>query len=123
MNAADMQGVEQLTVVMCEGRWGCDGFEAWVMVHGVSYAILLAGALLATRWRDIPFVAFVAILGAALGSGWVTYLKDNTVGLGRYDPYYNWVLGIEYLKLLLWAAIAYALAENLFRHSGKPGGP
>ena len=39
------------------------GFDDWLVGEGGYFLLLLIGALLVKRWRDLPLVVVVAIIG------------------------------------------------------------
>ena len=108
---ARAEGDPQITPIACFGD--CDPLSMLV-INLVAVATLVLGALLMQRWRDLPFVAFVTLLSAAIAN----HARDIAIAgrplsldaFGYTEPATVWrAIGI-YLMLLM---IAFAV------HAGK----
>jgi hypothetical protein len=59
---------EKATVEIITPADGCGfrlycGFDDWFIIQGGLFLLLVIGAILVKRWRDLPLVALVAITG------------------------------------------------------------
>jgi hypothetical protein len=77
---ADNDLANDVTIQGCGFRLYC-GFDDWFIGEGGFVLLLVVGALLAKRWRDLPLVTAVALLGPV-----ATAYLIGAPGLMLYRP-------------------------------------
>lgn len=98
--------------------YGCDG-GAGVVLFAAVWVVLIAGALIMPRWRDmflVALVCFVTFVGGHIAIGFLLFGQIDDVLL---KPVIVWIYG----PLLLLAGVVHALKRWVLWLAGYRGAP